>query len=200
MNTALIIVDVQHDFLEGGALAVPQSNEIVPKITQYMETYDFIVATMDWHPEHHISFASRHGKKIGDTIIVEHDVPQIVWPDHCVQETYGAELHREIAQHGHTIDYYLKKGANSDIDSYSAFFDTYRNKTELDDVLRSHKIQELHVCGLATDYCVYFTVIDALELGYRVGLLKQACKAVNLKEGDEEKAIHNMQIKGAFVL
>ena len=201
MSKALIIVDVQYDFLEGGALAVPHSNEILPEIKKYIEKYNFIVATMDWHPKNHISFASRHEKEIGEVILLEHTIQQILWPDHCVQDTEGSKIHKEIIQHAHKIDYVLQKGDNSEIDSYSAFFDNHKqSKTKLDDILCSHKIQEVHVCGLATDYCVKFTVLDALKLGYKVGLLKEGSRAVNIKADDERKAIQDMLNKGAFLV
>ncbi|HSX10725.1 MAG TPA: bifunctional nicotinamidase/pyrazinamidase, partial [Chlamydiales bacterium] len=182
----LIITDVQHDFMPGGALGVPGANAIVPVINRLIPKFEHVLATLDWHPPHHISFASSHGKKVGEKILVAgHE--QILWPDHCVQNTRGARLADGL--HQERIEAVFHKGTDLKIDSYSTFFDNARTRhTGLAEHLRKHGLKDLYFVGLATDYCVLYSVLDALELGFNVWVIRDACRAINLKPGDEERA------------
>jgi nicotinamidase/pyrazinamidase len=194
----LLIVDLQCDFLPGGALAVPQGDRIVPVINRLMSEFQLVLATKDWHPSDHASFASQHpGRKIGDVIPLE-GVEQILWPDHCVQETPGAEFAPGLDVRA--IERTFFKGIDRKIDSYSAFFDNaHRRSTGLDDYLKDSGVIELAIVGLATDYCVQFTAIDAIELGYQVRVLAAGCRAVNLKPDDGRQALQVMRQAGAEI-
>lgn len=196
---AILVVDVQNDFCPGGALAVPEGDQVVPVINQIMNQYDLVIATQDWHPANHVSFAASHsGHAVGE-IIEANGLSQLLWPVHCVQNSEGAALHCGLD--AEKVDRRIRKGTESGIDSYSAFFDNGRKgKTELDSFLQENGVTDVAVCGLATDYCVKFTVLDALELGYAVNLLVDACRAVNLQPGDEQKAINKMRAKGATII
>lgn len=196
---ALILIDLQYDFLPNGSLAVDRSDEILPIINNIQLKFDHIIATRDWHPANHKSFASNHnGKKPGDIIELQ-GLQQVLWPDHCVQGSPGAEITANINQA--KIDYIIYKGTNTEIDSYSAFFDNGRLKqTELDSYLKRNGISTIYVAGLTTDYCVYFTVLDGLSLGYNVFVIEDACRAVNLNPGDSEKALKDMKKKGAKII
>lgn len=200
MKKALIIVDVQNDFCEGGALAVPGANEIISYINLLMEEneYDKIVLTQDWHPANHKSFASTNGKKIGDTIILN-GIPQFMWPDHCVQGTSGAEFHKDLNRE--KVDHIIQKGKNIDFDSYSGFQDNnHFTKTGLDDYLKYHDIQLLEVVGLALDYCVKFTCLDAAQLGYVTCLHFNGTRAVNVKPQNGKDAIYEMLQNSVTIL
>ena len=200
MKKALIIVDVQNDFCEGGALAVPGANEIISYINLLMEEneYDKIVLTQDWHPANHKSFASTNGKKVGDTIILN-GIPQCMWPDHCVQGTSGAEFHKDLNRE--KVDHIIQKGKNIDFDSYSGFQDNnHFTKTGLDDYLKYHDIQLLEVVGLALDYCVKFTCLDAAQLGYVTCLHFNGTRAVNVKPENGKDAIYEMLQNSVTIL
>lgn len=192
MKKALIIVDVQNDFCEGGALAVPGANEIIPYINGLMEEnhYDQIVLTQDWHPADHKSFASNNGKKVGETITLN-GIPQFMWPDHCMQNTFGAEFHKDL--NVDKVTHIIQKGKNAEVDSYSGFQDNnHFVKTGLDDFLKYHEIQLLEVVGLAMDYCVKFTCLDAAQLGYITCLHFNGTRAVNVKPENGRDAIYQM--------
>ncbi len=193
---ALLLVDLQNDFMPGGALAVPQGDEVVDVANRLTPDHDLVVATQDWHPADHRGFASQHpGKKPGDTIDL-HGVDQILWPDHCIQRTPGASFHSalDIAHVQHVI----RKGTDAAVDSYSAFFDNARRKsTGLADLLRGRGVDELHVMGLATDYCVLFSVLDALDLGFRVRVIPEGCRGIDLNPGDVDRALEKMRAAGA---
>ncbi len=200
MKKALIIVDVQNDFCEGGALEVPGANEIISYINLLMEEneYDKIVLTQDWHPANHKSFASTNGKKVGDTIILN-GIPQFMWPDHCVQGTSGAEFHKDLNRE--KVDHIIQKGKNIDFDSYSGFQDNnHFTKTGLDDYLKYHDIQLLEVVGLALDYCVKFTCLDAAQLGYVTCLHFNGTRAVNVKPENGKDAIYEMLQNSVTIL
>ena len=200
MKKALIIVDVQNDFCEGGALAVPGANEIISYINLLMEEneYDKIVLTQDWHPANHKSFASTNGKKVGDTIILN-GIPQFMWPDHCVQGTSGAEFHKDLNRE--KVDHIIQKGKNIDFDSYSGFQDNnHFTKTGLDDYLKYHDIQLLEVVGLTLDYCVKFTCLDAAQLGYVTCLHFNGTRAVNVKPENGKDAIYEMLQNSVTIL
>ena len=193
---ALIIVDVQNDFIPGGALAVPEGDQVIPVINEIMDRLPFYtVATQDWHPTDHGSFASNHeGKNLFDVVDLN-GLQQVLWPDHCVQTTTGALL--VDTMHVNKIQTVVTKGGDRGVDSYSGFFDNgKRNPTRLDALLKEQGIEEVYVCGLATDYCVKFTALDAAELGYRTHLITDACRGVNLKEGNVDKALEEMDAAG----
>lgn len=194
----MIIIDLQNDFLPGGALAVPQGDLIIPVVNRLLDfPFDLKLATKDWHPKGHISFASTHHMNPGEKIIWENST-QILWPEHCVQGSFGASFPKDL--NVEKIDTVFYKGQDSDKDSYSTFFDNARLKsTNLDAYLKEKQVQELFIAGLATDYCVKYSVLDALSLGFKVHLILDACKAVNLKEEDEKKAIDEMQKHGAIL-
>ncbi|NLE01137.1 MAG: bifunctional nicotinamidase/pyrazinamidase [Fibrobacter sp.] len=179
---ALIIVDVQYDFMPGGALGVSQGDVIATPINRVRDRFDFVVFTQDWHPADHCSFKVNGG----------------MWPVHCVQGSKGAEIDARILRDGDMI---VKKGVNQDIDSYSGFWDNERkHKTGLDDLLKSKNIDTVYICGLATDYCVKFTALDAVDAGYRVFLIKDACRGVEVTPGDSERAVAEMLNAGVNVI
>jgi nicotinamidase/pyrazinamidase len=196
---ALLLIDIQNDFLPGGALAVPHGDQVIAVANQEMRRADYVVATQDWHPANHGSFASQHeGLAVGDQFELD-GLPQIAWPDHCVQGTYGAALAAELRTE--RIDHIVHKGTRPEIDSYSAFFDNgHRQGTGLDEHLRSIGVRHLSVMGLATDYCVKFTVLDALQLDYPTRVLLAGCRGVNLRDGDVERAIDEMRASGADII
>lgn len=196
---ALIVVDIQNDFLPGGALAVKEGGQIIPVVNELMKKFEFVVATQDWHPAGHGSFASNHkGKKPGDMIELN-GLDQILWPGHCVQHTRGSEFSKEL-----DVDQFkkiFKKGSDILIDSYSGFFDNGKKRdTGLNGFLKSQDVDTVFVVGLATDYCVKYTAIDASELGYRSFVIPDATRAVNLDVGDFEKSIEEMIAKGVGMI
>ncbi len=195
---ALILVDLQNDFLPGGALAVPRGDEVIPIANRLVGHFGFVVATRDWHPPDHSSFASQHpGHAVGDVIEVG-GVAQVLWPDHCVQGTKGAEL--AAALNDAAISEIVTKGTSRDIDSYSGFFDNnQRQATGLLDILQRSGITRVHVMGLATDYCVKFTALDALKLGFETNLVLEGCRGVDLTPGDSDRAIDEMRAAGVSV-
>ena len=196
---ALILVDIQNDFMPGGALPTRGGDEIIGVVNRLQKLFPLVVATQDWHPQNHGSFASNHpGRKPGEVIDLN-GLPQVLWPDHCVQETSGAELHADLDQE--PIAEVIRKGTDPAIDSYSGFFDNaHRKATGLEDVLRSKGVTEVHVVGLATDYCVKYTALDSLSLGFRTVVISDACRGVDLHEGDIEAALLEMRNAGAEVI
>jgi len=198
-NEALILVDIQNDFLPGGALAVQDGDAIVPIVNQLTKAFKNVFATQDWHPSNHGSFASNHsGKKIGDFIDL-YGLQQILWPDHCVQGTTGAEFSQSL-DHKY-IQKVFVKGTNPQVDSYSGFFDNNKiESTGLLDHLQKLKIDTVYIVGLAADYCVKFTVLDALEAGLTTYLFTDATRGVNLSANDTELAFAEMQSKGANLI
>lgn len=196
---AVLLIDIQHDFLEGGALAVPDANAVVPVAEKLMQRFDLIFATQDWHPHNHGSFASQHAGRNMFEVIDLHGLPQVLWPDHCVQGTLGAQFHPALPMEKCTA--IVQKGTDITVDSYSGFADNgKRIQTELHSILQTHGVKTLYVCGLATDYCVQFTVLDALELGYTVYLVLDGCRGVNQHPHDSEKAIERMEKAGALLI
>lgn len=177
----LIIVDVQNDFLPGGSLPVPGSDSIIRVINNLQEKFDLIVATQDWHPANHMSFASNHpGKKPFDEINLG-GMKQILWPDHCIQGTSGAEFHPELKTN--RIEAIIRKGMDPDIDSYSGFFDNgHKKNTGLAGYLREKGSSDLYFCGLAADYCVQFTIKDAVNEGFSAKLISDATWPLNKVE------------------
>lgn len=196
---ALIVVDIQNDFLPGGALGVKEGYQIIPIVNDLIGQFELIVATQDWHPSEHGSFASNHtNKSPGDKIIL-HGLNQILWPDHCVQHSSGSEFGKDLEIT--RFNKVFQKGTNVHIDSYSGFFDNGKKKaTGLDNFLKEHGIHEVFIVGLATDYCVKFTALDAAELGYDTYVIADATKAVNLQKGDFERAIEELRSNGIHVI
>ena len=200
MKKALIIVDVQNDFCEGGALAVPEANSIIPYINLLLEEnqYDEIILTQDWHPSNHKSFASNNGKNVGETITLNGG-SQFMWPDHCIQGTFGAEFHRDLNRE--KVTHIIQKGKNVEIDSYSGFQDNnHFVKTGLEDYLKYHDIQLVEIVGLALDYCVKFTAIDAFNAGFITCLHFNGTKAVNVKLDSAKNTIYDLVEKGITIL
>jgi len=196
---ALIIVDIQNDFLPGGALAVHEGDQIIPGVNRLVEQFDLVVATQDWHPADHGSFASNHNDKKPGEMIRLHGLDQVLWPDHCVQHTYGAEFSKDLNMGN--IQKIFQKGTDPSIDSYSGFFDNGKRKdTGLNDYLESKGVDKVYIVGLATDYCVKFTALDAIECGYQTTVLMDATRAVNLQPQDGAKAIEEMRQKGIHVI
>jgi nicotinamidase/pyrazinamidase len=192
---ALLLVDIQYDFLPGGALAVPHGDAVLPVALRSLPLFDLVVATQDWHPANHLSFASQHpGKRIGDVIELE-GLTQVLWPDHCIQGSRGSALHDHLPREH--IDKVIQKGTDRNIDSYSGFFDNgHRKATGLEQYLRSQKVDEVHVLGLATDYCVKFTALDAAELGFRTSLITDGVRGVELNSGDCAQALDELRARG----
>jgi nicotinamidase/pyrazinamidase len=177
-STVLIVVDVQNSFLPGGSLAVPRGDEVVPVINDLARRFANVVFTQDWHPAGHRSFASSHrGKKPFDTISFEYG-EQILWPDHCVQGTEGARLCRDLdVAHAQLV---LRKGHHANVDSYSAFIEADgKTTTGLGGYLRERGIGSVYVCGLATDFCVAWTALDARKLGFAATVIDDACRAID---------------------
>ena len=197
MKKALILVDIQNDFLPGGALAVPRGDEVVPVANALIDSgrFGLIVATQDWHPANHGSFASQHvAKRVGDVIELA-GLPQVLWPDHCVQDTGGALFAPGL--HTRPIKRVFHKGTNPLIDSYSGFYDNGRRRaTGLEEALRRMGVTRVFVVGLATDYCVKATALDAARLGFETAVLLDAMRPVNLEPGDENRAIEEMTVAG----
>jgi nicotinamidase/pyrazinamidase len=191
---ALIVVDVQNDFCPGGALAVPRGDEVVPLINRLAARFENIVLTQDWHPRGHASFASSHpGKKPFETIELAYGA-QVLWPDHCVQGTPGAGFHPELATERAQL--VVRKGFHRDIDSYSGFLEADRETTTgLAGFLKEKRFRQLYVCGLATDFCVAWTALDARATGFEVGVIDDACRAIDL-DGSLARAWRELESAG----
>ena len=198
MKRALILVDIQNDFIPGGALAVADGDATVPVANRLQPHFDLVVATQDWHPADHGSFASNHpGRKPGELAELGR-LPQVLWPDHCVQGSHGAEFHRDLdLTHVARV---FRKGTDPAIDSYSGFFDNgHRKATGLGDYLHEQQVTDVYVMGLATDYCVKWTVLDALQLGFRTHFIEDGSRGVELKAGDVAAAVEEMRRAGAGI-
>ena len=196
---ALVLVDLQNDFLPAGALPVPDGDQVIPLANQIMQRFDLVVATQDWHPSNHASFAAIHpGKMPGDVIDLD-GLQQTLWPVHCVQNTVGSAFAPglDISR----VRKIIRKGTDPGIDSYSGFFDNgHRKSTGLDFYLKQAGVTETFVLGLATDYCVKFTAMDALELGFATYVLVDACRGVDLQTGDVAAALHDMATAGVQII
>lgn len=194
---AFIVVDVQNDFLPGGALAVAGGGQVIPVINGVLKKFGLAVATQDWHPANHESFVSNHkNRKIGDVIDL-HGLSQVLWPDHCVQNSWGAEFAPGLDLS--LIKKVFRKGTDPTVDSYSGFFDNGKKAdTGLDSYLRSKNVEQVYIAGLATDYCVKFTALDAADLGYETIVILDAVKAVNLHPNDQEIAMNSMSEAGVY--
>lgn len=199
MTSALLLIDLQNDFCANGALAVPEGEHTIPvalRAIDYAKQAGIpVIATQDWHPADHGSFASQSGGNIGETGMLA-GLSQIWWPDHCIQHSHGADFHPQLNRQD--FDFIVYKGTNPTIDSYSAFFDNgKRAATDLHEWLQQQHIKHLYIMGLATDYCVKFSVLDALGLGYQTVLITDGCRGVNLNTGDSQEALLEMAQAGA---
>ena len=194
MTQALIVIDVQNDFCPDGSLAVPSGDEIVPGINALMADYDAIILTQDWHPAGHSSFASSHpGKQDMDLIDMPYG-PQVLWPDHCIQGSAGAEFHPDL--NADRADLIIRKGYNPAIDSYSAFFENDQSTpTGLEGYLRTRGITTLTMVGLATDFCVNYSAVDAVKLGFSVNVRTDLSRAIDFG-GSLEAAEDGMRAAG----
>lgn len=196
---ALLLIDLQIDFCPGGALEVKEGDQVIPIANALMEEFDLIVATQDWHPADHGSFAANHPWRKPGQVIDLHGLQQVLWPIHCVQGSFGAKFHPTLNETG--ITKVFVKGTDPTIDSYSGFFDNgHRKATGLGDYLKEQGVSEVFVMGLATDYCVKFTALDAIELGFETHLIEDASRGVNLQEGDVAKAVADMKSKGVKII
>jgi nicotinamidase/pyrazinamidase len=183
---AFIIVDIQNDFVPGGALAVPGGDEIIPIVNELQKSFSLVVATQDWHPAHHKSFASSHaGKKVFEKISL-HGLDQVLWPDHCVQGTTGAEFHKDLNLT--RIEAIFRKGMDPDIDSYSGFYDNgYRKSTGLAGYLRERKVRKVYIAGLASDYCVFYTAKDSIKENFETYIIEDASRPIDLNGFEKAK-------------
>ena len=197
--TALIIVDLQNDFLPGGALAVPHGDEVIPVANELQQKFELVLATKDWHPREHGSFAANHpGKKPGDRIVLD-GVEQILWPVHCVQDTSGAEF--AAAFDTSRIAHVFHKGIERNIDSYSTFFDNaHRRHTGLAHYLQKRSIKDIYLMGLALDYCVKYSALDARQLGLNTHVILDGCRGIELEPGNIDRALDEMKRAGAVLL
>jgi nicotinamidase/pyrazinamidase len=193
---ALVIVDLQNDFCRGGTLAVPGGDEVVGPINAIAPRFDHVVLTQDWHPRGHVSFASAWpGRAVYDSVEAE-GIPQVLWPDHCVRGSRGAALHPALEPELGSI--VIRKGLRPRLDSYSCFFENDRSTaTGLDGWLRSLRIAELYFAGLATDFCVQYSVLDAIRLGYEVKVVEDAVRGVDQPAGSAARALATMRGAGA---
>jgi nicotinamidase/pyrazinamidase len=175
---ALLLIDVQNDFVPGGGLAVPEGDQIIPLLNQLQPSFDLVVATQDWHPQAHKSFASNHeGQQVFNKIEL-HGLEQVLWPNHCVQGTPGAELHKDLDTS--RVEAIFRKGTNPEIDSYSGFYDNgHQKSTGLVDYLRGKGVTQVYVAGLAGDYCVYFSAKDAVQEGFETFLIEDASRPIS---------------------
>jgi len=188
------MVDIQNDFSPTGSLPVKDGNAIIPFINEKQQEFDLIIATQDWHPADHGSFGKSHHLEPG-LIIDLNGIDQILWPVHYVQNTFGAEFIKGL--NTSKVDKIFKKGINPDIDSYSGFFDNdHQSSTGLSDYLRQKEVTHVVIAGLATDYCVKYTAIDAIQQGFETSVLTEGCRGVNLSPGDVYKAFADMRSLG----
>ena len=196
---ALILIDLQYDFMPGGALGVAEGDQVVPIANRLQECFDLVLATQDWHPPDHSSFARNHpGHQIGEVIDID-GMAQMLWPAHCVQNTDGAGLVTTLVKSGISRIFY--KGTNPAIDSYSAFFDNaHRRATGLGEHLNNAAVDEIFLMGLATDYCVKFSALDAVGLGLRTHVISEGCRGIDLRPGDVERAWAEMALAGVSVV
>lgn len=195
---AMIIIDLQNDFVPGGALPVPYGDDVIPLANDLIPKFDLVVAAQDWHPRNHTSFAANHpGRKAGDVIEVE-GLRQTLWPIHAVQNTRGAELVPELnRRHIQRVFY---KATDPLLDSYSCFFDNgHRRATGMAEFLKGQSVHEVWLLGLATDYGVRFSALDGLNLGLRMHVIEDACRGINLQPGDSHRAIEEMRGAGVII-
>lgn len=199
MKRALVIVDLQNDFMPTGTLPVPEGDQIIPLANQLQEYFGLVVATQDWHPSTHGSFADNYpDATLGDEITLA-GLSQILWPAHCVQNTKGAEFVPSL--NSKKITHVFHKGVDPNIDSYSGFFDNaHRRSTGLGEFLREQNVTEVYLLGLATDYCIKYSALDARKLGFKTFVIADACRGINLKPNDVADAIEEMKRAGVKII
>ena len=197
MKKTLLLIDLQSDFCKGGELAVPNGDDVITVANRLMTSDNFhTISSQDWHSAGHKSFATNHKDKKPYDLIDLNGLQQTLWTEHCIAGTKGADFHKNLLTG--KISAIFRKGTDIETDSYSAFFDNAKhNSTGLAGYLKELKVEELYLMGLATDFCVKFSVLDALELGFKVSLITDGCKAVNLNKGDDKRAIDEMVKSGA---
>ena len=197
-DEALVLIDIQNDFCPGGALAVNEGNEIVSVVNNIQKKFSVKILTQDWHPENHKSFASNHsGKDPFSSINMSYGL-QILWPDHCIQDTLGADFHSDLITKN--SDLIIRKGFRPDIDSYSAFFENDKSTpTGLEGYLKTRGIKTIYLCGLALDFCVFFSAIDGAKLGFQVFVIEDACRAIDL-DGSLENSLKEMNAVGVKLI
>ena len=198
-NIVLLVIDVQKDFCPGGSLAINDGDAVVPVVNHIAAKSDRVIATQDWHPYDHVSFAGNHpGKNLYDIVEVG-GIKQMLWPAHCVQGTDGAAFHPALSTENFSL--ILRKGMHSRIDSYSAFQENdKKTSTGLEGYLRGLRIEHLYLCGLATDYCVFYSAMDAVRLGFRASIVIDACRGVDAPKGNIEKSLKEMKKHGIALL
>lgn len=196
---ALIVIDIQNDFLPGGSLAVGNGDQVIPYVNGIMDQFDMVVATQDWHPADHGSFASNHLKRKPGEVILLDGLEQILWPDHCIQHTTGAEFSSVLDLH--RVEMIFHKGTDPLIDSYSGFYDNgHRKSTGLGEYLKDQGVLKVTCVGLAADYCVKFTALDALKkFGFETEVLRAGTRAVNLNPDDLERSMAALEEAGILV-
>jgi nicotinamidase/pyrazinamidase len=198
-NVALILVDLQVDFMPTGMLPVAEGDQVVPLVNALMPAYHTVVATQDWHPGNHGSFAANHPWRKPGQVIELHGLSQVLWPIHCVQHTWGSEFVANLDTN--LITKVFQKGTDPSIDSYSGFYDNgHRKRTGMAEWLKEQGIEEVHVLGLAADFCVKFTVLDALAEGFKATLIRAATRGIEMEPGDVERAVEEMRAAGAEIL
>ncbi|AWI08547.1 bifunctional nicotinamidase/pyrazinamidase [Ereboglobus luteus] len=199
MKKALLLVDIQNDFVPGGALAAPEGDKIIPLVNRLQPLFQHVLATQDWHPADHGSFAAQHAGRSPGEVIDLHGIRQILWPVHCVQQTHGAAFADGLETR--RIEHIFHKGADPRVDSYSAFFDNGRkHSTGLEKYLREHGLTDIYIAGLATDYCIKYSALDAAQLGFNTHVIADACRAVNMQPGDDARAFDEMSKAGVRVI
>ena len=197
-NNALLLVDIQNDFCPGGALAVDDGDKIIEISNKLQEKFKINIITQDWHPPFHKSFASNHLNKIPFSTAEMFYGTQVLWPNHCIQGSIGAEFHPKLVTK--KADLIIRKGFRPEIDSYSAFFDNdHETPTGLYGYLQSRGVDTIYLCGLALDFCVYFSAIDGIKLDFKVNVIKDACRAIDL-EGSLDKSLNDMKNKGVNLI
>jgi nicotinamidase/pyrazinamidase len=198
-ESVLLVIDVQNDFCPGGRLEVKRGDEVIPAINSLMPLFPRVVATQDWHPRGHVSFASSHrGKEVYDAVEVG-GIRQVLWPDHCVQGSEGADFHPALERRFFSL--ILRKGFTPGLDSYSAFFENDRKTpTGLAFFLKGLGVEQVCLCGLATDYCVLYSAADAVALGFGVFLVEDAARGVDVPAGSESRALETMRSGGVTIL
>jgi nicotinamidase/pyrazinamidase len=193
----LIIVDLQNDFVPGGTLEVPEGDRIIPVVNRIQDKFELVIATQDWHPADHVSFASNHKDKKPMDKIEWHGIEQILWPDHCVQGTRGAELHPDLETK--KIEAIFRNAMDPEIDSYSGFYDNDHAKTSgLAGFLREREADDLYFCGLAADVCVYYSIKDALKEGFKATLIEDATRPIDAEEF--RKITEELRSKGCKII
>lgn len=197
-RNCLIITDIQNDFCPGGALAVAEGDKIIPIINKIVQKFDKAVATQDWHPPGHVSFATTHKKNPYEIITVD-GIQQVLWPDHCIPGTFGADFHKDLDLR--KVGLIIRKGNDLNIDSYSTFIENDKKTfTGLHYYLQGLAIKDLYFCGLATDYCVHYSALDAVEMGFNAYVILDACRGVDVPAGSINAAIQEMKERGIRIL